>query len=55
MQVICEASVFTEASVRAAGIECLVQIASLYYEILPPYIQTIFNVTFFFYFFLLLF
>lgn len=44
MQVICEASVFSDPQVRASAIECLVQIASLYYEILAPYIQTIFNV-----------
>lgn len=32
--------------IRKAGMECLVQIASLYYEFLPPHIERIFKVTF---------
>lgn len=45
MQVVCEAAVTGDTPVRVASLECLVQIATLYYETLAPYIQGIFNVT----------
>jgi len=45
MQVVCEAAVGQDPRVRAASLECLVQIATLYYETLAPYMQGIFNIT----------
>lgn len=44
MQVLCESAVWTDAKVRVASLECLVKIASLYYDKLAPYMQKIFNV-----------
>ncbi|KAK9806952.1 hypothetical protein WJX72_008531 [[Myrmecia] bisecta] len=45
MQVICEGTISEAAKVREAAFECLVKIASLYYEKLPAYMQDIFNLT----------
>jgi len=45
MQVVCESAVCPDTRVRVASIECLVRIASLYYDKLVPYMQKIFNIT----------
>lgn len=45
MKVVCEAAVSQEAENRKAAFECLVQISSTYYDILEPYMQTIFELT----------
>ena len=34
-----------EVEIRQAGYECLVAIASMYYEVLEPYMQTLFELT----------
>ena len=45
MQVICEGTTSEEVRVREASFECLVKIAASYYEKLPPYIETIYQLT----------
>lgn len=45
MKVVCETTVATEPEIRQAAFECLVSIASTYYEVLEPYIPTIFELT----------
>lgn len=45
MKVICEAAIAKEADIRQAAFECLVSIASTYYEVLEPYMQAIFDLT----------
>jgi len=45
MGVVCEAVVSADTRVRIAAYQCLVQIASLYYTKLPPYMQSIFSLT----------
>ncbi|KAL3617470.1 Importin subunit beta-1 [Castilleja foliolosa] len=45
MKVICDAAMAKEAEVRQAAFECLVSIASTYYEVLEPYMQRIFELT----------
>ncbi|KAL3536556.1 hypothetical protein ACH5RR_005017 [Cinchona calisaya] len=45
MKVICEAAVAKEVEIRQAAYECLVSIASTYYEVLEPYMQAIFELT----------
>ncbi|GAA0168318.1 transporter [Lithospermum erythrorhizon] len=45
MKVVCEAAVAQEADIRQAAFECLVSIASVYYGVLEPYMQTIFELT----------
>lgn len=45
MRVLCEAAVAKEVEVRQAAIECLVSISSMYYEVLEPYMDTLFNLT----------
>lgn len=45
MKVICETAVAKEAKIRQVAFECLVSIASTYYEVLEPYMQTIFELT----------
>lgn len=45
MQVLCDACIVEDIKVRIAGMECMVKIASLYYEKLAPYMQKIFNIT----------
>ncbi len=44
MQVVCESAVCTDSKVRVTSLECLVKIASLYYDKLSPYMQKIFSV-----------
>jgi len=46
MQTICEATQSTNALVRAASYECIVQIAFQYYNKLADYMQTLFQLTF---------
>ncbi|VFQ90988.1 unnamed protein product [Cuscuta campestris] len=41
MKVICEATTAKEVEIRQAAFECLVSIASTYYEVLGPYMQII--------------
>lgn len=45
MTVVCESSACPDSRVRVASVECLVKIASLYYDHLAPYMQKIFNIT----------
>ncbi|KAI8557116.1 hypothetical protein RHMOL_Rhmol05G0310000 [Rhododendron molle] len=45
MKVVCETTVAKEPEIRQAAFECLVSIASTYYEVLEPYMQTIFELT----------
>ncbi|XP_055812701.1 importin subunit beta-1 [Solanum dulcamara] len=45
MKVICEAATAKEGQLRQAAFECLVSIASTYYELLEPYMQTLFQLT----------
>ncbi|XP_059644028.1 importin subunit beta-1-like [Cornus florida] len=45
MKVVCETAMAKEAEIRQAAFECLVSIASTYYEVLEPYMQTIFELT----------
>lgn len=45
MRVVCETTMSPDVKIRQAAFECLVSIASMYYERLAPYIQDIFNIT----------
>ncbi|GFY83804.1 ARM repeat superfamily protein [Actinidia rufa] len=45
MKVVCETTVAKEADIRQVAFECLVSIASTYYDVLEPYMQTIFELT----------
>lgn len=45
MKVICEAALANEIEIRKAAFECLVSIVSMYYEMLEPYMQKIFELT----------
>ncbi|KAK9289357.1 hypothetical protein L1049_007512 [Liquidambar formosana] len=45
MKVVCETAMSKEAEIRQVAFECLVSIASTYYEVLEPYMQTLFELT----------
>ncbi|XP_060957735.1 importin subunit beta-1 isoform X1 [Cannabis sativa] len=45
MKVVCETCMSKEVEIRQAAFECLVSIASTYYEVLEPYMQTLFELT----------
>ncbi|XP_076905893.1 importin subunit beta-1-like [Bidens hawaiensis] len=45
MKVVCETAMAKEADIRQAAFECLVSIASTYYEVLEPYMPTLFELT----------
>eukprot|EP00803_Ostreobium_quekettii_P001410 evm.model.scf_992.7 EVM.evm.TU.scf_992.7 scf_992:41153-48250(-) len=45
MQVICEGTICTDVRVRVASLECLVKIASDYYEVLPTYMTELYKLT----------
>lgn len=45
MMEICQATQIQHEQIRAAAYECLVRVAALYYEKLPPYMQSLFNIT----------
>ncbi|MBA0630784.1 hypothetical protein Godav_002846 [Gossypium davidsonii] len=45
MKVICDTAMSKEVEIRQAAFECLVAIASAYYEVLEPYMQTLFQLT----------
>lgn len=45
MKVTCETATAPEVEIRQAAYECLVAIASMYYEVLEPYMQTLFELT----------
>lgn len=45
MKVICETAISKEADIRKAAFECFVSIASTYYDLLEPYMQTLFELT----------
>lgn len=45
MKMVCETAMAKETEIRQAAFECLVSIASTYYEVLEPYMQTIFELT----------
>ncbi|KAJ4970934.1 hypothetical protein NE237_004033 [Protea cynaroides] len=45
MKVLCETTMSKEAEIRQAAFECLVSISSTYYDVLEPYMQTLFELT----------
>ncbi|KNA05573.1 hypothetical protein SOVF_188920 [Spinacia oleracea] len=45
MKVVCETATSQEVEIRQAAYECLVAIASMYYIVLEPYMQTLFELT----------
>lgn len=45
MKVVCETAISKEPEIRQAAFECLVSIASTYYEVLEPYMQALFQLT----------
>ncbi|GAB2288983.1 hypothetical protein Dimus_023287 [Dionaea muscipula] len=45
MKVACETAVANEVEIRQAAFECLVAIASMYYVVLAPYMETLFELT----------
>ncbi|KAK1320885.1 hypothetical protein QJS10_CPA03g01148 [Acorus calamus] len=45
MKVVCETAVSKEAEIRKTAFECLVSISSMYYEVLEPYMETLFTLT----------
>ncbi|GAB4834003.1 Importin subunit beta-1 [Ancistrocladus abbreviatus] len=45
MKVVCESAFSKEVEIRQAAFECLVAIASMYYPVLEPYMQTLFELT----------
>ncbi|KAK4796743.1 hypothetical protein SAY86_029069 [Trapa natans] len=45
MKVVCETAMSKEVEIRQAAFECLVSIASTYYELLGPYMPTLFELT----------
>ncbi|CAM0872726.1 unnamed protein product [Alopecurus aequalis] len=45
MKVVCETAICKEADIKKAAFECLVSIASTYYDLLEPYMQTLFELT----------
>lgn len=45
MKMVCETAMAKEPEIRQSAFECLVSIASTYYEVLEPYMQTIFELT----------
>lgn len=45
MKMVCETATSQEVEIRQAAYECLVAIASMYYEVLEPYMQTLFELT----------
>lgn len=45
MKMVCETAISKEVEIRQAAFECLVSIASTYYEKLEPYMQALFELT----------
>ncbi|KAF5747638.1 Importin beta-1 putative isoform 1 [Tripterygium wilfordii] len=45
MKMVCETALAKEAEIRQSAFECLVSIASMYYEVLEPYMQALFELT----------
>ncbi|GMN40397.1 hypothetical protein TIFTF001_009623 [Ficus carica] len=45
MKVVCDTAMSKEVEIRQAAFECLVSIASTYYEVLAPYMQALFELT----------
>ncbi|KAK6943181.1 Importin-beta, N-terminal domain [Dillenia turbinata] len=45
LKVVCETALSKETEIRQAAFECLVSIASAYYEVLEPYMQTLYELT----------
>ncbi|CAN6467332.1 unnamed protein product [Victoria cruziana] len=45
MKMICETALSKENDIRLAAFECLVSISSTYYEVLAPYMQSLFELT----------
>ncbi|OMO97629.1 hypothetical protein COLO4_14485 [Corchorus olitorius] len=45
MKVVCDTALSKEVEIRQAAFECLVAIASAYYDVLEPYMQTLFELT----------
>ncbi|KAI3514697.1 hypothetical protein L1887_13321 [Cichorium endivia] len=45
MKMVCETAMATEAEIRKAAFECLVSVASTYYDFMEPYMSTLFGLT----------
>ncbi|KAH9607527.1 hypothetical protein KSS87_017457 [Heliosperma pusillum] len=45
MKVVCDTATSQEVEIRQAAYECLVAIASMYYEVLEPYMQALYELT----------
>ncbi|CAM8920198.1 unnamed protein product [Rhodiola kirilowii] len=45
MKMVCETALAKETEIRQAAFECLVSIASTYYDVLEPYMPTLFELT----------
>ncbi|KAK9715991.1 hypothetical protein RND81_06G204200 [Saponaria officinalis] len=45
MKVVCDTATSQETEIRQAAYECLVAIASMYYEVLEPYMQALYELT----------
>nr|GFA42802.1 importin subunit beta-1 [Tanacetum cinerariifolium] len=45
MKVVCETAMAKEFEIRQAAFECLISIASTYYDVLETYMQTLFELT----------
>ncbi|KAG0453536.1 hypothetical protein HPP92_024840 [Vanilla planifolia] len=45
MKVLCETAVSKELEIRQAAFECLVSVASMYYEFLDPFMEKLFSLT----------
>ncbi|XP_022745914.1 importin subunit beta-1-like [Durio zibethinus] len=45
MKVVCDTAMSKQVEIRRAAFECLVAIASAYYEVLEPFMQTLFELT----------
>ncbi|KAL9247035.1 hypothetical protein vseg_020506 [Gypsophila vaccaria] len=45
MKVVCDTATSQELEIRQAAYECLVAIASMYYEVLEPYMQALYELT----------
>ncbi|CAL9119119.1 unnamed protein product [Musa acuminata var. zebrina] len=45
MKIVCETAMSKELEIRQAALECLVSVASTYYEYLEPYMESLFDLT----------
>ena len=45
MQTVCESTQCTDVKVREKAFECIAHISDLYYDMLQPYVDTLFQLT----------